>query len=61
MFRVQAMIWNPQDISKNARVEVSVDTGSTYTVLPSSILYSLGIKSVRTVNLRLADGRVLEK
>ncbi|MFH8093111.1 MAG: aspartyl protease family protein [Candidatus Aenigmatarchaeota archaeon] len=61
MFKVRATVWNPQDVSKAAGIELLVDTGSTYTVLPTNMLSNLGIKSVRKVNLRLANERVLEK
>ncbi|MEM4175943.1 MAG: aspartyl protease family protein [Nitrososphaeria archaeon] len=61
MSKVRATVWNPQDVSKAAGIELLVDTGSTYTVLPTNMLSNLGIKSVRKVNLRLANERVLEK
>ncbi|MEM4141311.1 MAG: aspartyl protease family protein [Nitrososphaeria archaeon] len=61
MSKVRATVWNPQDVSKAAGIELLVDTGSTYTVLPTNMLSNLGIKSVRKVNLRLANGNVLEK
>nr|WP_264890803.1 retropepsin-like domain-containing protein [Vulcanisaeta souniana] len=38
-----------------------VNTGSTYTVIPSRVLEELGIKPIRTVRLRLTDGRVIER
>ena len=54
-------MWNPQDPGKTLEVEFVVDTGATYTVLPGSVLEKLGVKPFRTVRLRLADGRVIEK
>ena len=42
-------------------VELIVDTGATYTVIPTSILNRLGINPTRTVKARLADNRVIEK
>ena len=38
------------------RVEVEVDTGSTYTALPREMLQALGVASERTIASRLADG-----
>ena len=38
------------------RVEVEVDTGSTYTTLPRGILQALGVPVNRTAVSRLADG-----
>ena len=42
-------------------VGLLVDTGATYTVLPASVLGGLGVEAFRTVRLRLADGRVVER
>ena len=38
-------------------VEMLVDTGSTYTMLPASVLRSIGVAPVETLRFRLADGR----
>ena len=38
-------------------VDALVDTGSTFTSVPSDILSELGVESRREVRLRLADGR----
>ncbi len=61
VFSVKARVWNPADRSRVALVELLVDTGATYTVLPASLLRELGVKPVRMAGLRLADGRVVEK
>jgi len=61
VFKVRARVWNPFDDSKEAVVDLVVDTGATYTVLPSGLLKGLGIKPTRSVKLRLADKRVLER
>ncbi len=61
IFRVKAMIWNPSNRAKTVDVELAVDTGSTYTVLPSSLLNTLGVKPIRNVKLKLANGKVVEK
>ena len=42
-------------------VELVVDTGATYTVLPRTLLERLGVSPMRSVRLRLADGRVVER
>lgn len=39
-------------------VEVMVDTGSTYTALPGSLLRRLGVPVVETAQSELADGRM---
>ena len=42
-------------------VEMLVDTGSTYTMLPASVLRSIGVAPVETLRFRLADGRRVER
>ncbi len=42
-------------------VEALVDTGSTFTAVPSPVLERLGVTPHRTVRLRLADGRIDER
>ena len=61
VFSVRARVWNPRDLSKVLEVELLVDTGSTYTVLPGSVLRELGVGVLRVARLRLADGRVVDK
>lgn len=39
-------------------VDALVDTGSTFTAIPSAILERLGVTAHRSVSLKLADGRV---
>ena len=61
VFTVEAFVWDPQNPEKRVSVELVVDTGATYTTLPSSLLTSLGIKPVRSIRVRLADNRVVER
>lgn len=42
-------------------VEAMVDTGSTFTVVPGFILNALGVRPRRAVNLKLANGQVVER
>lgn len=42
------------------QVEALVDTGATYTVLPSEALARLGIQAMETVSFELADDRIVE-
>ena len=42
------------------RVEVEVDTGSTYTALPREMLQALGVPVDTSVQARLADGTIQE-
>ena len=61
IFRVKARVWNPFKPDNALDVELIVDTGATYTVLPAKALEKLGIKALRLTKLRLADNRVVEK
>jgi len=61
VFRVKAKVWNPRDRDKAVVVELLVDTGATYTVLPTGLLKSLNVEPIRMVKLRLADNRVIER
>jgi len=58
-FSARARIWNPADKRREAVVELVVDTGATYTVLPRSLFERLGISPIRS--MRLADGRTVER
>ena len=40
-------------------VEVLVDTGATFTVIPGSILRRLGVTPQRTISLRVADSSMI--
>ena len=61
MFKVRAEVWNPLSQAKRKTVELVVDSGATYSVMPASLLEELSITPIRRVRLRLADSRVLEK
>ena len=43
------------------RVEVLVDTGATFTVVPAAVLQRLGVAPRERVSFRLADGRVMDR
>ncbi|MBC7091569.1 MAG: Retroviral aspartyl protease [Nitrososphaeria archaeon] len=60
-FKVKAKVWNPSKLSNVLDVELIVDAGATYTVLPAKMLEELDIEVVRTARLRLADNRVIER
>lgn len=61
IFKVKAKIWNPTKQEKTLEVELTVNTGSTYTVLPSKLLEKLKVKPIRKIKVRLADNRLLVK
>ena len=59
-FRVDMEIGDPQG-GRYERLEALVDTGSTYTVLPRSLLQRLGVEPYARDKFRLADGRIVEE
>ena len=48
------------DGDRSVTLEATVDTGSSYTCLPSSVLSDLGIAPVEKMRFELADGSVIE-
>lgn len=58
-FYVDFVLWNWQRNSSQS-LNGLVDTGSTYTQAPASILEDLGVERTETVRLRLTDGSLTE-
>jgi len=58
-FRVTIEI-GPMDQSRFEQIEALVDTGATYTVVPSNVLERLGITPQFRRRFRVVDGRVVE-
>ncbi len=58
-FHYAIEIGNPQG-EKFEAVEALVDTGATYTTLPSSLLRRLGVSPRGTRRFEMADGRTIE-
>jgi clan AA aspartic protease len=61
VFTVKVTVWNPRKPEIKIDLELLVDSGATYTVIPSNVLKSLEIEPIRLIRLRLADNRVIEK
>ena len=59
MFSIEVQVAHPTE-QRFESIEALVDTGATYTVLPATLLRSLGIQPHRTSEFELADGRVVE-
>ena len=59
-FQVEIEIGDPQS-ERFERVSALVDTGSTYTVVPRSLLERLGVKPHERDKFRIADGRIVEE
>ena len=58
-FTVQATVGN-LDSAEQEQVEALVDTGSTFSAMPASLLRRLGIAPTLTRRLRLANGQIEE-
>ncbi|MCS7366037.1 MAG: retroviral-like aspartic protease family protein, partial [archaeon GB-1867-035] len=58
VFKVKAKIWNPFNPQNKVEVNLIVDTGATYTVIPSKLLRKLNVKPTRKITVRLAGNRV---
>lgn len=52
---------NPQNLKKSTTGHFLVDSGAVYSVMPTSVLRKLGIKSSDTQRFTLANGEVIEK
>ncbi len=52
---------HPASGNATEALDALVNTGSTFTSIPSPILERLGVEPHRSVTLRLADGRVEEQ
>ena len=50
-------VGNPADPEVTEKVEALVDSGATYSVVPTPVLERLGIKPLAEQQFRLADGR----
>lgn len=59
--RTLVNVANPVDRSRAETMELLVDTGATFTVLPPDLWQRVGLTSEISRRLRTADGRVLER
>ena len=48
------------DGDRSVTVDATVDTGSTYTCLPETVLRNLGVVPYRRIRSELADGSIVE-
>ncbi len=54
-------VYNPRDPSKHMRLELLVDTGSTYTWIKRSKLEGLDVKPMGRRRFRTIEGRLIER
>ncbi len=60
VFSYTLMVGDPEGV-RFEKVEALVDTGATFTVIPSAVLQRLGVARKEKVRFRLADERVIER
>jgi clan AA aspartic protease len=53
---LEVEVGNPANPAVTERVEFLIDSGAIYSVVPTPILETLGIKPISTQEFRLADG-----
>jgi predicted aspartyl protease len=59
VFSVRAELGDPEQ-RRLETVDLTVDTGSSYTTLPASRLRGLGVQPIGKQRFALADGRIVE-
>jgi len=57
LFRVRVRIYNLRDVERARELEMVVDTGATYSVVPREVAEDLGIPATQERVFVLADGR----
>lgn len=55
-FSVAVTVANPLDPTKHATLDCLVDSGATYTIIPSPILEELGVRPLREDTFTVATG-----
>lgn len=60
-FSVRATIAHPSDSTRQAEVELLVDTGATLSWVPREMVERLGMPRLRRQTFLVADGRTVER
>lgn len=58
---VRARVANTGNRRRQVEVDMTVDSGAIYSVVPSSILHQIGVEPERTETFWLADGRSVRR
>jgi predicted aspartyl protease len=58
---VRVKVSNAQERRRHVDVEMTVDSGAIYSVVPGAILRSIGVEPERTETFWLADGRSVRR
>ena len=58
---IRARLANIMDRTRGAEIEMVVDSGAIYSVVPAGVLRSLGVQAEQTETFGLADGRSVRR
>jgi clan AA aspartic protease len=61
LFRVRVRIFSLRDEHRAREIEMVVDTGATYSVIPRELAQDLGIPTTQERTFTLADGRQMTR
>lgn len=61
LFKSRLSVWNPTDRTRTEEVEAWVDTGAAFSWILRSRLKELGVGSLRRMQFRTIEGRVIER
>jgi predicted aspartyl protease len=61
MTTVRARLANVIDRTRRGDVDMLVDSGAIYSVVPGSVLRGIGVRAERTETFHLADGRSVRR
>jgi clan AA aspartic protease len=56
LFTVHVTLLNPDDKSRSTDIDLLVDTGALYTLLPAEVVSALGLRATDDWEARLASG-----
>ena len=59
--KTKVRVANSSNLSRSAELELLVDTGATFTLIPRAVFRAIGAEADAKFKLRLADGRSIER
>ncbi len=61
VFTIRVTVFNLREEGQSREVEMTVDSGATYPVIPRDVARELGIRPASRLTFTLADGRRIER
>jgi aspartyl protease family protein len=59
--KTKVRISNPANDLKRTEIELLVDTGATFTLIPGTVLREIGAETDTRFRLKMADGKFIER